>query len=139
VKPRVSAGRHSEVASGGVVGFRLGNFTRGLEFLRGSESRKWPVMLVLSLATRMQLGRPSEGRIAEDPYRGLRAGPAFLPSAYFSCLLFPRVLSATASYVDWCVPRRRRADARRTGDRIVAATGRVAGSALLYFSCLYFY
>ena len=85
----------------GLRRFRLGNFTRGREILQGSESSKCIGMSGLGLATRVHLGWMSEGRIAEDPYRGLRAGPAFLPSAYFFSAFFLLLLiSALRSFLN---------------------------------------
>ena len=50
-----------------------------LDFLLGGESRKPCVFSRLSLVNRVPCIYASEGRKAEDPFRGLRAGPASFP------------------------------------------------------------
>ena len=53
-----------------------GKFSRTLPFLPGVLQRKRCVFSALSLANRVRCIGTEEGRRAEDPFRGLRAGPA---------------------------------------------------------------
>ena len=61
-----------------------------LDFLLGGESIKTFVVNKMSLVNGVRCVYPSEGRKAEDPFRGLRAGPASFPRplpshSYISC------------------------------------------------------
>src|SRR5579863_3660718 len=56
-----------------------GNFGRGLGFFTRRAMRRAFVFSKLSLVRGVRHGTASEGRKAEDPFRGLRAGPASFP------------------------------------------------------------
>jgi hypothetical protein len=52
-------------------------------FLPGARFGKAFVFNAFSLALSLHPKKPDEGRRAEDPFRGLRAGPARLSSQFF--------------------------------------------------------